>query len=692
MLKTNLFPLKDSLYPVRSHYIHSNASDYTRFLNNKGFLAFQEDNHVVVYHHGSENPDKNRKPFKQQYLTVNSSLKEYKRGVNAIIYNLFKKSGFLKIEQKQEFISITKNVVSLIIAERGKNLPQLNVRGHLRWEWDLELYNNSLWLIPILGRRFLTAQDPSFTPLNNLLKKRLADNKKIKGIDLKSGNHRQFFFQRSCWGINTSKGFEPLTSTDWRVSLDMKLLKDLGYSTDAFHSAQFSFEEMIKAVKNSSPFEIVLKSTDPYISDEKNSGFVDGKHLRFRNGLGREMIEIRKLGILEPPPKPVELIPVISEKATEEEGKKINLILGAHFINRSKLINHTEGKNYLASVGAGDGRDTISTIWSTGGKYKYGFNLLPFSIPKPSIAYYDKNSGMIIDSKGLKEHLKIANQRKTTLIALVLLEDDLEKPEHDRLMREFVGMKAFPFLASQLHKAKGALPTWINLTLALSMKAGAVPWDLFNLPGVNDHTVFVGIDLGHNHKNNTSTIAFTLFDNHGRPIGRSIVNREENNERIPFEVFRDDLTNLLFDRNAEPPRQIIVHRDGRFLDGEVDDLMFILQNCLSLTLVSIKKDSFIRFDDQQPEGEFFKLDKKRIMILTNNQSKNFSVPRPLEIELIHSDHLDLTQVVSQVFWLTRVCQGNAYHSKRLPVTTGLANNIAATGKSIFLNGWEYHDD
>lgn len=528
MLKTNLFPLKESLYSVRSHYIHSNALGYARFLNNNGFLAFQEDNFVVVYHDKSEEPDEERKPIGRQNLSVGSSIKEYKRGVNAIIYHLFKKSGFLKVEHKQEFISIAKNVKSLIIAERSQNLPQLNVRGHLRWEWDLELYNNSLWLTPFPGRRFLTAQAPSFTPLNNLLKKRLDDNKKIKGIDLKSGKHRQFFLQGSCWGTRTCKGFDPLIGNDWRVSLDMKLLKDLGYSTDAFHSAQFSFEELIDAVKNSSPFGIVLKTTDPYISDEKNSGFVDGKHLRFRNGLGREMKEIHKRGILEPPPKPVELLPVISEKASQEELKKIKLILGAHFSNRSKLINHPEGKNYLASVGAVDGRDTISTIWSTGEKYKFGFNLLPFSIPKPSIAYYDKNSGKIIDSKGLKEHLKIANQRKTTLIALVLLEDDLEKPEHDRLMKEFVGMKALPFLASQLHKASGALPTWINLTLALSMKAGAVPWDLFNLSGVDDHTVFVGIDLGHNHKNNTSTIAFTLFDNNGRPIDRSIVPREEN--------------------------------------------------------------------------------------------------------------------------------------------------------------------
>ncbi len=51
--------------------------------------------------------------------------------------------------------------------------------------------------------------------------------------------------------------------------------------------------------------------------------------------------------------------------------------------------------------------------------------------------------------------------------------------------------------------------------------------------------------------------------------------------------------------------------------------------------------------------------------------------------------LSMRQVASQVFWLTRVCQGNANFPKRLPTTTGWANNVAGTGHRVHLKGWEY---
>ena len=88
------------------------------------------------------------------------------------------------------------------------------------------------------------------------------------------------------------------------------------------------------------------------------------------------------------------------------------------------------------------------------------------------------------------------NVEGVALIALVLLRDDMAKPEHDRVMRQFRRMKALPLRASNLPGGSGAFATWVNLTLNLAQKAGAVPWDLADLPGVDKQTVFVGIDLG----------------------------------------------------------------------------------------------------------------------------------------------------------------------------------------------------
>jgi hypothetical protein len=79
----------------------------------------------------------------------------------------------------------------------------------------------------------------------------------------------------------------------------------------------------------------------------------------------------------------------------------------------------------------------------------------------------------------------------------------------------------------------------------------------------------------------------------------------------------------------------------------------------------------------------------RTVLVTNVQAKRRSMPRPIEIELVYSNHLSLRQVVSQVFWLTRVCLGDAFNPRRLPTTTGWANSVATTGQRVHLKGWEY---
>jgi hypothetical protein len=83
--------------------------------------------------------------------------------------------------------------------------------------------------------------------------------------------------------------------------------------------------------------------------------------------------------------------------------------------------------------------------------------------------------------------------------------------------------------------------------------------------------------------------------------------------------------------------------------------------------------------DIQRLGAFVELGDRRTVLVTNTQSQHSSMPAPIEVELVYSDGLSLRQVVSQVFWLTRICQDNAYLPKRLPATTGWANNMAGTG-------------
>lgn len=137
---------------------------------------------------------------------------------------------------------------------------------------------------------------------------------------------------------------------------------------------------------------------------------------------------------------------------------------------------------------------------------------------------------------------------------------------------------------------------------------------------------------------------------------------------------------------------------GEFSLEQVPIILFsppeALQNarkvqCRKLVPCSIKKDTCTRLAGQQLEGAFVELDERATVLVTNTQSRHSSMPAPIEVELVHSDHLSMRQVVSQVVWLTRVCQGSANFPKRLPATTGWANNVAGTGHRVHLKGWEY---
>jgi hypothetical protein len=571
--------------------------------------------------------------------------------------------------------------------ERGPSLTSLNAHAHLRWMWELEWCDGVPWLVPLPGRCFLTAQEPRFPALTRWLRLRLSDGERIKGIDLKTGKHRTLALRGDQWGMEMREGWQPLEGDGWRVCLDMEALEELGYSPEAFHSAQFTFDALLAAVVWSSPFGSVLKTTDPHFPAEARSGIVPGAHLRFRKGMGRHLKEVHRLGVLEPPPRPVKLLVVASRKDSADTDQHARHILNAHLADRSCLRGE-KGAAALRSVGAADGRDTIATIW-TSGNYRRGFELPPFTLAKTRLHFYDPKTGDIIGGRGLDDEADLADGEHVTLIALVLLDDDMAKPEHDRLMRQFRRMKALPLRASKLSGGSGAFATWLNLTLSLSQKAGAVPWDVADLPGVDEQTVFVGIDLGHDHARDRSQIAFTLFDHRGRPAKNCIVPCGRNDERISSEVLHRELYRFIFDRDGPAPAQVIVHRDGRFLGGEAEDLMEALQDVPLLTVVSIKKDTCTRLSGDQLEGAFVVPGDRRTVLVTNCQSQHSSMPAPIEVELVYSDQLDLRQVVCQVFWLTRICQGNACFPKRLPATTGWANNLAGTGHRVHLKGWEY---
>jgi hypothetical protein len=161
-----------------------------------------------------------------------------------------------------------------------------------------------------------------------------------------------------------------------------------------------------------------------------------------------------------------------------------------------------------------------------------------------------------------------------------------------------------------------------------------------------------------------------------------------NDERIAVGTVARELPRLIYGQAGRDPTQVIIHRDGRYMKGESEEIMDALHDVPRLTLVCIKKDASTRLAAEELEGAYFRLDQQRALIITNVQARHTSMPTPLEVELEEPGEQSLDNAVAQVFWLTRVCQKSAYHPRRLPVTTERANNTAATGRKVHLKGWE----
>jgi len=305
---------------------------------------------------------------------------------------------------------------------------------------------------------------------------------------------------------------------------------------------------------------------------------------------------------------------------------------------------------------------------------------------------YDPDTGRLADSEKLAVAYTTAQAEKKRLIALVLIDDQMIKEIYYTLASQFHGRRAVRFKQSRLIASStcrgGANPTWVNLALRLAQAAGAVPWDLDGLRGVDEKTVVVGMDLGHDHKKGKSRVALTLIDHRGRPVDGLVVDCAANDERIPAEILTQNLPRFLFWQDRPSPTQVIVHRDGRYFDGEIDNLLDGLSSVERVSLVSIKKHPVTRFVAEKIEGACLKIDPQRALLVTNGQARKTGMPVPLEVELNEPGDRTLGEIVPQVFWLTRVCQGNAYHPSRLPVTTGWADTKAATGKTLRFKGWE----
>ena len=680
---TNHFALNPDLHLYCAEYSDDRPISVENHVRAQGFYAEQKNGLVQVYH-GPLLPQLRAKMVGREELYFSSDSAGYTRAVNSFISSLFCQAGFI-LGRGREFLHPTKYVKTLNL-DKG---AELHVSAHLCWSWDIEFRNNQCFVVPLPGRNHFTTHDLLHENVNKYLVKQWDDyagdlkHFSLSVRHLGSGKHGRLHRHGESWHIIVGAKSRPKSiqvKPDWHLTLDMSALHEINLSDVANHSAEFDFGDLVKMVRDASPLGQILVSPLPsQVAAAKVGTAIP--HLRFKRGSSNNLQDIQKLGLLEPPPHPVRLAVIAPAGGKKEDNEYLLDLLRVHLLSRIRAERHApEG---IRTLGVAGGQDTIFTLWSRG-KYGAKLGLDPFDVAK-GVHYYNSDNGSLVKPELFDNAKKQAQNDGRHLIAFTLMNPSVTTLVRDHLFRQLRCLIE-PLDISTL---ADSFPSWLTITVRLAQRAGGIPWDLMNLPGADENTGFLGIDLGHNHQQNNSNLAVTLFDHRGRPINQDVFRLPRNDERIPKALLHGGIPRFIKNSNLSLS-QVVVHRDGVFSEDEKTALVAGMKTIPGLqyvTLVSIKKDTKTRFDSSAVEGNYWVTRPDQAVLLTNTQAQGRSMPSPLEVELSSTDDLDLKQVVDQVYWLSRVYTGSIFHAKRLPVTTYLANNIATTGNKVHLKGW-----
>jgi hypothetical protein len=214
----------------------------------------------------------------------------------------------------------------------------------------------------------------------------------------------------------------------------------------------------------------------------------------------------------------------------------------------------------------------------------------------------------------------------------------------------------------------------------------------------NENTYFLGIDLGHsqNKEERFSNLGVTFFNHNGILIKRFVNKKIRKDESITpesilpaFSAFKTYLN----EHKKKMPSKLIIHRDGKLHNRDIENIVNQAKEQLEtedIDIVEIIKNGFpVIAGFEKKDGAYFNLNsgscwihclKKYAILITNVQSteKN-AIVNPLIIKHRYGK-TDFKQLITQLYWFTKIYTNNLYNSTRLPATTQKANNLVGTGK------------
>jgi hypothetical protein len=542
------------------------------------------------------------------------------------------------------------------------------IQGHPLWTWNLIWHSGSVWIAPLLRHRLLSSACPAVPEWRAWLEAR--DD--VRALCLSDGRRPKLRWFKGNLEQATRQGWSRCDPRDLRLTFSMTELRALGCSKEASASSCVSFSALRRAIEESPLREILTDPIETHFPGSDSCGWIRGERVEFRHGRGSHPKDIFRHGVAAPPQQICRIIPVIPARtSSQSDHRAAKDAVNGHLASRDSLSACAGGARALQSIGADrPGVDTLYDLWRRLG--------LPEFRALPSIQFYPETGTLLPEDQRTLSDIRSASQAVgETLIELVVVTDAVASAQHRELRQRLGAEHPVQIVRLETLKNRWAMR---NLAVALAARIGAVPFRLVDLPGADSRTVFVGVDLGHHHARDFSNVALTLFNRRGERKKSQVLRCGRNDERIPSRIIREVLPEFI--RTAYPnPSRVVVHRDGRFLQGEAEDFDAALAPLGSFSLVSVKKHPCTRLHAHTLEGAVLRLSDTRAILVSADRTRGRSMPCPLEIELKHAGGLSLGDAVRQVFWLCRTFAGTVSDPNRLPATTREADELASTGRA-----------
>lgn len=211
---------------------------------------------------------------------------------------------------------------------------------------------------------------------------------------------------------------------------------------------------------------------------------------------------------------------------------------------------------------------------------------------------------------------------------------------------------------------------------------------------------FIGLDLGHTTHGNKkySNIGVSLFNCHGLLVGNHVLKDLPRNEKLDYPQCKaviSELNKIILNKKLVSPTHIIIHRDGKLHHSDVESLSESIKdiwgNETSIDIVEIIKSGYPvmvykndagKAENLQSGWAYQDIKNKYALLVTNTQADEYeNLIRPIVIKHRYGN-TDFTQIINQIYWLTKIYTNNLYYCTRLPATTQKANNIAGTSDKV----------